>query len=109
MRTDSLYVFTAKTAESLGFNIRVSQLLSAILFVVGIVLFILARKGVFEKIGAKKKTKETCNIANVTDGGNAVALNDGEIVEEVTEIETVSETEEEKSEEEGKTENGTDN
>ncbi|MDD6341127.1 MAG: prolipoprotein diacylglyceryl transferase [Eubacteriales bacterium] len=109
LRTDSLYVFTAKTAESLGFNIRVSQLLSAILFVVGIVLFILARKGVFEKIGAKKKTKETCNTANVTDGGNAVALNDGEIVEEVTEIETVSETEEEKSEEEGKTENGTDN
>ena len=56
LRTDSLYIGST--------NIRVSQVLAAALFIVGVVLFILARKGVFEKDRLRKENRKnggTCD------------------------------------------------
>lgn len=48
LRTDSLWVFSEKTEEMLGFNLRISQVIGAAFAVVGFVLLILLRRGVFD-------------------------------------------------------------
>lgn len=101
LRTDSLYIGST--------NIRVSQVLAAVLFVVGIVLFILARKGVFERLGAKKKAEKTENSELATVAASD-SDSDGVSLEEVTEIETVEEiTEQEETTEKEPEDNGENN
>ena len=48
LRTDSLWVFNAKTEEALGFNLRISQVIGIVFAVVGFVLLVLLRCGVFD-------------------------------------------------------------
>lgn len=108
LRTDSLMLFTDATAESLGFNLRVSQALAIVLFVVGVVLFVLCRVGVFNKLGRaflrKKseseeplKDKETVSektaLPKDEDIANTEIEEEIETVEEVIEIEEISEEE----------------
>ena len=97
LRTDSLYIGST--------NIRVSQVLAAALFIVGVVLFILARKGVFEKIGSAKKTEKTAELVTVT--GEEPVSDEETVIEEITEIETVEEPETEEQNKEVKTEGNT--
>ena len=97
LRTDSLYIGST--------SIRVSQVLAAVLFIVGVVLFILARKGVFEKIGSAKKTEKTAELVTVT--GEEPVSDEETVIEEITEIETVEEPETEEQNREVKTEGNT--
>lgn len=97
LRTDSLYIGST--------SIRVSQVLAAALFIVGVVLFILARKGVFEKIGSAKKTEKAAELVTVT--GEEPVSDEETVIEEITEIETVEEPETEEQNREVKTEGNT--
>ena len=97
LRTDSLYIGST--------NIRVSQVLAAALFVVGIVLFILARKGVFERKGSAKKAEKTEELVTVT--VEEPVSDEETVIEEITEIETVEEPETEEQNREVKTEGNT--
>lgn len=59
LRTDSLYLFTDHFVEEHGiyYNPRISQIVALISVILGIVLFILVRKGVFEKMYQRRLTK----------------------------------------------------
>ncbi|PWM47673.1 MAG: prolipoprotein diacylglyceryl transferase [Clostridiales bacterium] len=59
LRTDSLWLIpeSLKKAWGLNFNLRVSQVLSIIIAVAGVVLFIVARRGIFDRIAEKNAQK----------------------------------------------------
>ncbi len=59
IRTDSLWLIpeSLKSEWGLNFNLRVSQVLSIIIAVAGLILFILARAGVLDRIAEKRALK----------------------------------------------------
>lgn len=58
LRTDSLYLFTDSFAQSHGlYNPRISQIIAALSIIAGIIGYILARKGVFERAHRKNMEK----------------------------------------------------
>ena len=73
--------------------------------IVGIVLFILARKGVFERKGSAKKAEKTEELVTVT--VEEPVSDEETVIEEITEIETVEEPETEEQNREVKTEGNT--